>query len=64
MTWVVISSDSVLEHSVCRPTHIERRHSGFESGGNTTVEDSSVYNGSMILRRVLAAEGKKDLGGR
>lgn len=64
MTWVVISSDSVLEHSVCRPTHIERRHSGFESGGNTTVEDSSVYNGSMILRRVLAAEGGKDLGGR
>lgn len=29
-----------------------------------TVEDSSVYDGSMILRRVVGAEEEKDLSGR
>ena len=57
-------SDSVLEHSMRCPTHIEGRHSGFESGGNTTVEDSSVYDDSMILRRVVGAEEEKDLSRR
>lgn len=28
------------------------------------VEDSGVYDGSMILRRVVGAEEEKDLSGR